>query len=52
MLTITLKTHFITKLNSVYMNTVVTAMEARMTAAESLAEELQMENDGKHHAPL
>lgn len=28
------------------MNTLVTAMEARMTAAESLAEELQMENDG------
>lgn len=30
------------------MNTPVTAMEARMTAAESLAEKLQMENDGKH----
>lgn len=27
-------------------------MEARMTAAESLAEELQMENDGKHLAIL
>lgn len=30
------------------MRILVTAMEARMTAAESLAEELQMENDGKH----
>lgn len=29
------------------MSTLVTAMEARMTAAESLAEELQMENNSK-----
>lgn len=34
------------------MTTLVTAAEARITAAESLAEELQMENDGKHCAML
>lgn len=34
------------------MSILVTAMEARMTAAESMAEELQMENDGKHCAML
>lgn len=34
------------------MNTFATAVEARMSAAEILAEELQMENDGKHCAKL
>lgn len=30
------------------MSRAVTAMNGRMTTAESLAEKLQMENDGKH----
>lgn len=34
------------------MSTFVTAMAARMTAAETLIEEVQMENDGKHSVML
>lgn len=34
------------------MSTSVTAMEARIAAAETLVEEVQMENDGKHHVML